>query len=202
MKPLRPALRRWPISRPPATPPASRPPSSRASCRPRRWPGPMLKAVAGQADLSGGTASAADVARQVTSAVIGALPAIAGKTAESSVSGQHAGRGRQHPLHLGQQAQPEQRLQRRRHEPGLGGRRQLRPPRRPALERHRLGGLPAGRPLHGQRARRPGPRHLQLLQRPGEGRSVCSALDLAGQSIASTFTTWARPAALDDFGYC
>ena len=46
-----------------------------------------LKAVAGQADLSGGTASAAEVARQVTSAVIGALPTIAGKTAESAVSG-------------------------------------------------------------------------------------------------------------------
>lgn len=46
-----------------------------------------LKAVAGQADLSGGTASVAEVARQVTSAVIGALPTIAGKTAESAVSG-------------------------------------------------------------------------------------------------------------------
>lgn len=46
-----------------------------------------LKGVAGQADLSGGTATAADVAKQVTSAVVGALPAIAGKTAESSVSG-------------------------------------------------------------------------------------------------------------------
>jgi hypothetical protein len=46
-----------------------------------------LKGVAGQADLSGGTVSAADVARQVTTAVIGALPAIAGKTAETTVSG-------------------------------------------------------------------------------------------------------------------
>lgn len=46
-----------------------------------------LKAVAGQADLSGATVSATDVARQVTSAVLGALPTIAGKAAESSVSG-------------------------------------------------------------------------------------------------------------------
>lgn len=46
-----------------------------------------LKAVAGQADLSGGTASAADVLKQVTSAVVGALPAIAGKAAETAVNG-------------------------------------------------------------------------------------------------------------------
>ncbi|MBW8846529.1 MAG: hypothetical protein JF607_16315 [Burkholderiales bacterium] len=46
-----------------------------------------LKGVAGQADLSGGTASAADVQKQVTTAVLGALPAIAGKAAESAVSG-------------------------------------------------------------------------------------------------------------------
>lgn len=46
-----------------------------------------LKAVAGQADLSGATASTADVARQVTTAVIGALATIAGKAAESSVAG-------------------------------------------------------------------------------------------------------------------
>ena len=46
-----------------------------------------LKTVAGQTDLSGATATAADVARQVVSAVVGALPAIAGKTAESSLTG-------------------------------------------------------------------------------------------------------------------
>jgi hypothetical protein len=46
-----------------------------------------LKAVAGQTDISGGTASAADVQKQVTSAVVGALPAIAGKTAETTVAG-------------------------------------------------------------------------------------------------------------------
>ncbi|RZL33957.1 MAG: hypothetical protein EOP35_16720, partial [Rubrivivax sp.] len=46
-----------------------------------------LKTVIGQADLSGATVSAADVARQVTSAVLGALPAIAGKTAETGVTG-------------------------------------------------------------------------------------------------------------------
>ncbi|HEY8879649.1 MAG TPA: hypothetical protein VIN03_18915, partial [Roseateles sp.] len=46
-----------------------------------------LKGVVGQADISGATASAAEVGRQVTGAVIGALPAIAGKAAESTVSG-------------------------------------------------------------------------------------------------------------------
>ncbi|HEY9107808.1 MAG TPA: hypothetical protein VIN58_14100 [Roseateles sp.] len=46
-----------------------------------------LKTVAGQTDLSGGTASVAEVAKQVTSAVIGALPVIAGKAAESVITG-------------------------------------------------------------------------------------------------------------------
>ncbi|RTL24253.1 MAG: hypothetical protein EKK52_01715 [Burkholderiales bacterium] len=45
-----------------------------------------LKTVAGQSDLSGGTVSAADVAKQVTRAILGALPAIAGKVAENSVN--------------------------------------------------------------------------------------------------------------------
>jgi len=46
-----------------------------------------LKTVAGQADLSGGTVAAAEVAKQVTSAVIGALPVIAGKASESVIAG-------------------------------------------------------------------------------------------------------------------
>ncbi|KQV50693.1 hypothetical protein ASC95_15190 [Pelomonas sp. Root1217] len=45
-----------------------------------------LKGVAGQADLSGGTITAAEVQKQVASAVVGALPAIAGKAAESTVT--------------------------------------------------------------------------------------------------------------------
>jgi hypothetical protein len=50
-----------------------------------------LKDVAGQTDLSGATASAADVGKQVVSAVIGALPSIAGKAAESSLRGASGG---------------------------------------------------------------------------------------------------------------
>ena len=52
-----------------------------------RAPADAHTGVVGQADISGATASAAEVNQQVTSAVVGALPAIAGKAAETSVNG-------------------------------------------------------------------------------------------------------------------